>query len=447
MTLYEFIKQLLYPNIDIWESHTITIIFTTSLATILAYFVLGDRERLIKKLEHANDNLEEQVEKRTEELGKTCQSLKQSEEKYRELVENANSAIIKLDKDGNILFFNEFAEKFFGFSDEEIKGKNVIGTIIPLNESFRKGLQNLMTKIINDPENNIRIENKNITKNGDEVWVSWSNKCIYNEKRELEGILSIGTDITETKLARIKLENLIKELKRSNDELRQFTYITSHDLQEPLRNIASYAQLIERRYKGKLDSDADDFIKYMVDGAFRMKQQIQSLLDYSRVGTQKTKFKEFESENALNYALNNLKDAINENDAKITYDFLPVIFADQEQIIRVFQNLIGNALKFCKYGVKPEIHVSARKKDNEHIFSVNDNGIGLEEKYSDQIFEVFKRLHAIGEYEGAGIGLAIVKRIIDRHNGRIWVESELDKGSTFYFTLPLTKLKHDSQLK
>jgi light-regulated signal transduction histidine kinase (bacteriophytochrome) len=232
------------------------------------------------------------------------------------------------------------------------------------------------------------------------------------------------------------LEKTLEDLNHSNEQLQSFAYITSHDLQEPLRTIASYAQLIERRYKGKLDSDADDFIEFMVNGAYRMKEMIQGLLEYSRVETKEHEFKEFEAESALKYALNKLGSAISEVNAEITYDELPVIFADESQIIRVFQNLIGNALKFRREEVKPKIHISSMKKDNEYLFSVSDNGIGLDEQYSDQIFEVFKRLHAMDDYPGAGIGLSIVKRIIEGHNGIIWVKSELNKGSAFYFNIP-----------
>ncbi|MGZ7159976.1 MAG: sensor histidine kinase, partial [Methanobacterium sp.] len=194
--------------------------------------------------------------------------------------------------------------------------------------------------------------------------------------------------------------------------------------------------LLKRRYGGQLDHDADDFIEYIVSGASRMQTMIKSLLDYSRVGTQGKEFTTFNAENALNTALSNLQSSIEDCDAEITHDAFPDITADESQIRQVFQNLIGNALKFRKEGVRPKIHISAQKKDDEYVFSVSDNGIGIEEKYSDRIFEVFKRLHAIGEYQGAGIGLAIVKRIIDRHGGRIWVESELGKGSTFYFSIP-----------
>ena len=234
-----------------------------------------------------------------------------------------------------------------------------------------------------------------------------------------------------------RLKDTVTELKSSNEELESFAYITSHDLQEPLRTVASYAQLLERRYKGKIDKDADDFLEFMVSGAKRMKKQIQGILDYSRIGTHGEKFREFNAEEALNIALSNLQASIKECNAEITHDPLPIICADESQIMRVFQNLIGNALRFRKEGVKPKVHISAKKTDNEYVFSINDNGIGMEMQYTDKIFEVFKRIHAIGEYSGAGIGLAIVKRIIDRHGGRLWVESKLGKGSTFYFTISL----------
>ncbi|MGB9936484.1 MAG: sensor histidine kinase [Methanobacterium sp.] len=233
-----------------------------------------------------------------------------------------------------------------------------------------------------------------------------------------------------------KLKENLEELKRSNEELQSFAYITSHDLQEPLRTMGSYASLLKYRYEGQLDDDADEFINYMVSGSKRMKNMIQGLLDYSRVGTQGGEFEEFSGEEALDNALLNLESSIKECNAKVTSKNLPVLFGDKDQITRVFQNFIGNALKFRKKGVSPQINIQVKENDAEYIFSVSDNGIGLEEQYSDKIFEVFKRLHTIGEYEGAGIGLAIIKRIIDRHNGRVWVESSLGKGSTFYFTLP-----------
>jgi len=252
-------------------------------------------------------------------------------------------------------------------------------------------------------------------------------------------ILSIDRIDIRRRKAEKDLKSYVEELKRSNDELQQFTYITSHDLQEPLRSIASFAQLIEMRYKGKLDRDADDYINFMVDGAKRMKEMIQGLLDYSLVRNVDRKFKFLNTEEVLKQALNALKDLIKENNAFITYDALPNVVADENQLRQLFQYLIDNAIKFRKSGERAKVHISAYldEKNDEYVFSVTDNGIGLEQQYCDKIFEIFKRLHTIDEYRGTGIGLAISKRIIERHGGRIWVESRLNEGSTFYFTIPV----------
>ncbi|MGA2677387.1 MAG: sensor histidine kinase [Methanobacterium sp.] len=230
-------------------------------------------------------------------------------------------------------------------------------------------------------------------------------------------------------------ETLIK-LKRSNSELEQFAYVASHDLQEPLRMISSFLQLLQMRYSGQLDSDADEFINFAVEGAKRMQNLIQDLLAYSRVTTKGNEFKDIKMEEALEQALVNLKMSIEENNANITHDPLPIITADYSQMIQLLQNLIGNSIKYRSDKI-PEIHISAQEKDNDWIFSVEDNGIGIDPQYSDQVFQIFKRLHTNEEYKGTGIGLAITKRIIERHSGRIWVESELGKGSKFYFTIPI----------
>lgn len=240
--------------------------------------------------------------------------------------------------------------------------------------------------------------------------------------------------LDRTDLERIKSE---KALKLSKNELEQFAFITSHDLQEPLRSIVSYAQLLEMRYKGQLDEDADEFIEYMVTGSKRLKLMIQGLRYYSGIETKGGEFKEVDMNKNFENSMVNLEDAIDELNAEITHDPLPVINADPDQISSLFYNLADNALKFRKKDVRPKIHVSAIKSDDEYIFSVKDNGIGIEEEYFGRIFEVFKRLHAIGDYRGTGIGLAIVSRIIHRHGGDVWVESSLGKGSTFYFTIPV----------
>ncbi|MGF7118899.1 PAS domain S-box protein [Methanobacterium oryzae] len=364
-------------------------------------------------------------------------ALKESEAKYRELVESASSSIIKMDKKGNITFFNEFAEKFFGFNKEEIIGKNVVGTIVPEIDSSGEDLKGKINEILKNPEVYHHNENENVTKDGRRVWVSWANRSIYNEKGQLKGVLSVGTDVTKRKQIEKEREDLIMELERSNNELKQFAYITSHDLQEPLRTIASFTQLLERRYKGKLDHDADDYIEFIVEGSKRMKEMIQGLLEYSKIGTKEKELKQVNTESILEKAISNLNTAIKDNNAVITYDSLPEVMGDEGQLIRLFQNLIGNAIKFRKKDVPPKIRISTwrDKENNNYIFSFADNGIGIEEQYIDRIFEVFKRLHTIDQFEGTGIGLAISKRIVEMHGGKIWVESELGIGSTFYFTL------------
>jgi light-regulated signal transduction histidine kinase (bacteriophytochrome) len=233
-----------------------------------------------------------------------------------------------------------------------------------------------------------------------------------------------------------ELQVTLIKLKRSNSELEQFAYVASHDLQEPLRMISSFLQLLQMRYSGQLDSDADEFINFAVEGAKRMQNLIQDLLAYSRVTTKGNEFKDIKMEEALEQALVNLKMSIEENNANITHDPLPIITADYSQMIQLLQNLIGNSIKYRSDKI-PEIHISAQEKDNDWIFSVEDNGIGIDPQYSDQVFQIFKRLHTNEEYKGTGIGLAITKRIIERHSGRIWVESELGKGSKFYFTIPI----------
>ncbi len=396
---------------------------------------ITERKQAEEELMQARENLEEQVQARTSELGGAYESLKESEVKFRELFNNALDMITLSESRkngllGNFLEVNDAAVNILGYSRKEFLNKTPLDLFAPDNQ---EEVPKIMAEL--QKRGYTTFESVSIAKNGKQIPVEVSVHIFKLGKKQVG--LAIARDITERKKANEQLKEIIIELRRSNDELQSFAYITSHDLQEPLRTIASFAQLMERRYKGKLDSDADEFIEFMVDGAKRMKEMIQGLLEYSRVGTRGHKFVEFEAEAALNYALSNLGTAIGENKAEISYDLLPLIYADKDQIVRVFQNLIGNAIKFSRQGIKPKIHISAWKEDNEYVFSVSDNGIGLEEQYSDKIFEVFKRLHAISEYQGAGIGLAVVKRIIDRHGGRIWVESKLGKGSTFYFTVPV----------
>jgi light-regulated signal transduction histidine kinase (bacteriophytochrome) len=217
--------------------------------------------------------------------------------------------------------------------------------------------------------------------------------------------------------------------------LEQFAYVASHDLQEPLRLVASFSQLLALHYKGKLDAEADKYIEYIVEAALRMQQLILDLLDYSRITTRGKEFAPVNCEDVLDEVILNLKVVIDENNAIISHDPLPTIMGDYSQLVQLFQNLLSNAIKF--HGDEnPKIHISAEMKGDKWVFQVKDNGIGIESQYHQRIFEVFERLHDRSEYSGTGIGLAISKHIVERHNGHIWVESELNKGSTFYFTIP-----------
>lgn len=246
----------------------------------------------------------------------------------------------------------------------------------------------------------------------------------------------------ELQVSNEELQATTEELQAANEELQQFAHVASHDLQEPLRNIASFTQLLERRYRGKFDSDADEFMDHIVNGSKRMQILINDLLEYTRLETNEKKFKLINLEEVIEDTLFNLKVLINENNAEITHDMLPEIRGDKTQLTLLFQNLIGNAIKFKKTDETPKIYISAHEdeEDNEYVFSVSDNGIGIDPQYVERIFVIFQRLHTRREYSGTGIGLAICKKIVERHGGRIWVESELGKGSTFYFTIP-TNLK------
>jgi PAS domain S-box-containing protein len=232
------------------------------------------------------------------------------------------------------------------------------------------------------------------------------------------------------------LERRAAELNRSNDDLQQFAYVAAHDLQEPLRMVANYTQLLAKRYAGRLDADADEFIGYAVDGALRMKILIADLLAYCRVGTTGIELSETSSAAALERALSNLQVTIEESGGKVTHDPLPIVVADGAQLVQLFQNIVGNAIKY-RGAEPPRVHVCAKKSAaKEWIFSIRDNGLGMEPKYFEKIFAMFQRLHGRSEFSGTGIGLALCKKIAERHGGRIWVESEPEKGSTFFFSLP-----------
>jgi PAS domain S-box-containing protein len=246
------------------------------------------------------------------------------------------------------------------------------------------------------------------------------------QRKQFEGVLEANAR---------RLEEYAAELKKSNTELEQFAYVASHDLQEPLRMVGSYCQLLQRRYKGKLDKDADEFIDFAVEGALRMQQMINDLLTYSRVGRVGKGMTALAVEDIVKTAVSNLQAAIGECQAKVTWGSLPTLVGERVQLLQLFQNLIGNAIKFRAEDRPVEVHVAAEREGEQWHFRISDTGIGIEKQYLERIFLIFQRLHDRSKYKGTGIGLAVCKKVVEHHGGRIWVESEPGKGTTFHFTL------------
>jgi PAS domain S-box-containing protein len=341
--------------------------------------------------------------------------------------------MVVVNQGGQIVLLNVQAEKQFGYSRDELVGQKV-KNIIP--EGFAERLVADALRSVEDAlaqQIGTGIELIARRKNRSEFPI----EIMLSPLESAEGILVTAAvrDITARKKAEANLLNKVEELNRSNEELGQFAYIASHDLQEPLRMVASYTQLLARRYKGKLDSDADEFITFAVDGASRMQRLIQDLLAYSRVGTKGKDLLDISSEEALQQALINLRGAIEEKGALVTHDPLPSVFADEMQLIQLFQNLVGNAIKYQRPGI-PKVHVTAsRNGGKKWTFSVKDNGLGIDPQYFEKIFGMFQRLHKREEFAGTGIGLAICKKIVERHGGSISVESQPGQGSTFRFAL------------
>jgi PAS domain S-box-containing protein len=359
--------------------------------------------------------------------------LAQMESRYRGLLEAAPDAMVVVNQLGEIVLLNVQAEKQFGYHRDELVGQQV-RNIIP--EGFAErliadGLRSAEDALAQQIGTGIELAGRR--KNGSEFPI----ELMLSPLGSAEGILVTAAirDITNRKKAEALLLQKVDELNRSNEELGQFAYVASHDLQEPLRMVASYTQLLSRRYKGKLDADADEFIAFAVDGASRMQRLIQDLLTYSRVGTKGKDFLDTSSEEALAQALINLRSAVEESGALVTHDPLPGVLADDMQLVQLFQNLVGNAIKYQSHGV-PLVHVSAAKdRGKKWMFSVHDNGLGIDPLYFEKIFGMFQRLHKREEFAGTGIGLAVCKKIVERHGGSISVESQPGQGSTFRFAL------------
>ena len=373
----------------------------------------------------------ESQNKYTSELEETNHKLEESEARYHLLVDEVlDYSIVRLDPNGLITTWNKGAEKIKQYKEEEVLGKHF--SVFYTEEDVKKGLPEISLAEAKKEGRHIQTGWR-IRKDKSVFWADIVTTALKDKKGKITGFVKITRDLTERKKTEIELKNKSLELERSNTELEQFAYVASHDLQEPLRMVNSYVQLLANRYKDKLDEDANDFINFAIDGSNRMRILINSLLEYSRINRVKP-FETVHTNEVLKEVLVDLAGSIKENKAKITYTDLPEISGDSVLIGQVFQNLISNAIKF-KGENAPIITISAKKRNGEFIFSVKDNGIGIKKEYAEKIFVIFQRLHGKHVYPGTGIGLAICKKIVERHGGKIWVESEPGKGSEFCFTL------------
>ena len=362
-----------------------------------------------------------------------AKALHESEKRLQDIVDNTTAVIFIRDIAGRFILINRQYERLNSTTRERVLGKTVYDVYKKevadrLSENDRRALQA-----------GSAVEAEEVIHREDGAHTYLSVKFpIRDAAGRAYAVGGISVDITERKHAQETLTQQARELERSNSELEQFAYVASHDLQEPLRMVVSYVQLLARRYKGKLEGDADDFIGFAVDGAVRMQQLINDLLSYSRVSTRGGTFQPVDCNQALDRAVANLKVAIGESGATILRQPLPKIQGDPTQLAQLFQNLIGNAVKF-RGPEAPVVSVEAKQEAGHWLISVRDNGIGMESEYLDRIFIIFQRLHSKGEYPGTGIGLAICKKIVERHGGRIWAESQPGQGTTFHFTFPLEK--------
>ncbi|MCC7478547.1 PAS domain S-box protein [bacterium] len=357
---------------------------------------------------------------------------KLAEERFRIALESAPCGIVMVDHSGKIILINLETERLFGYSRSELIGR-AIEDLIP--QRYRKEHVSLRDGFARQPEARVMGSGRDLfglRKDGSEFPVEVGLNPIMGP--DGPAVLCAILDITERNQTAELLRIHAEELQRSNNDLEQFAYVASHDLQEPLRMVASYVELLAERYQGQLDERADKYIHYAVDGARRMKQLVSDLLSFSRVGTQGKPLQPLETEQVLRGVLFELRQLAEENEAEIMVGPLPRVMADETQLRQLFQNLLSNALKF-RSDAPPKITITAFRSVSEVTISLSDNGVGIDMAYAERVFQMFQRLHERGKYEGSGIGLAIAKRIVERHGGRIWLESQPGQGCTFHFTL------------
>ena len=368
-----------------------------------------------------------------------AERVQESEERYRTLAETSPDMIFVIDAADRVQYVNGRAARQFDKTPEQIIGR--LRTVIfppGMAESQAPDLE----RVFNLGES--QSSESSIIFPGGQQWLETRLVPLRDQAGNISAVMGVSRDATRRRKAEERIQKAMDDLERSNAELERFAYVASHDLQEPLRMVTSYLQLLERRYKDRLDGDALEFINYAVDGSIRMKALITDLLAYSRVGTHGKDFAQVDCALVLIRVLQNLQISIQEANAVITFDPLPHVMGDDVQLASLFQNLIGNAIKF-RGEDPPQIHVGLQQDGKNWVFSFSDNGIGIDPQYFERIFIIFQRLHTLQDYSGTGIGLAISKRIVERHGGRIWIESQSGSGSSFYFTLPITSGEMNEQ--
>jgi PAS domain S-box-containing protein len=332
------------------------------------------------------------------------------------------------------LVFNRGAEIIFGYAADEVLGKP-LSILMPsrIAETHQHHMVDFATSDIPTRRMAERTEVYGLRKDGREFPAEASISKLEEDGRQIFTV--ILRDISERKQAEVELQRRTLELERSNRELEQFANVASHDLQEPLRMVTGYVKLLARRYQGQLDSDADEFIGYAVDGVDRMRDLINDILTYSQLGASGQTSESIDLNAIVEVVLRNMKDSVDEIGATITWDELPLVTSNASQMGQLFQNLLTNAIKF-KGEESPTIHINSQQQEAEWLFSVRDNGIGIDSQHYERIFSLFQRLHGRSDYPGTGVGLAICKRVVELHGGRIWVDSQIGKGTTFFFTIP-----------
>ncbi len=388
-------------------------------------------------------------------LKKSEEALREERDRAQHYLDVAKTILVVIAADQRVSLINKKGCDILGYDEREIIGKNWFDTFVParIRDDVKAAFNKLMTREIQPVEH---FENPVVSREGEERLIAWHNAVLENDEGEIIATLSSGEDITERKRAEEKLIKKTAELERSNAELEQFASVVSHDLKEPLVSLGGFAEILREKYEDKLDAKAKTLISRIISGSIRMESLIKDLLAYAKVNSSVHPFRPVSCNTVLAIALSNLGRAIGESAAVITSDDLPSVTGEETQLIQLFQNIIGNAIKY-REDRPPRIHISARSLGDAEVnsrdtishstlrtsysktgwlISISDNGIGIDPAYSERIFEIFYRLHQGEEYPGTGIGLAVCRKIVERHGGRIWVESEPGRGATFFFTIP-----------